>query len=237
MSSARTIVCVLGMHRSGTSCLAGSLEEAGIHLGDVVTEAEHNRKGNREHVGIRQLNDDVLAYSGGAWNDPPPVVRWDSALAETRDRLVDSFFQHTPRWGFKDPRSLLTLPFWEAANVPLRYIGSFRHPSAVVASLARRGDVSPTPHDVLWEIYNRRLLEAFDRKPFPLLCFDDPEPRYRTELVGALRHIGCDASEGQPLRFFDEGLRHHAAGGGVAPTVPLYDALCRARDSRAWEPR
>ena len=43
-------IAILGMHRSGTSCLAGSLQEAGIYLGDVVTSAAHNQKGNRENV-------------------------------------------------------------------------------------------------------------------------------------------------------------------------------------------
>jgi len=29
-------ILILGMHRSGTSCLAGCLEEAGLYLGDVT---------------------------------------------------------------------------------------------------------------------------------------------------------------------------------------------------------
>ena len=30
------VICILGMHRSGTSSLAGCLQEAGLELGDVV---------------------------------------------------------------------------------------------------------------------------------------------------------------------------------------------------------
>jgi hypothetical protein len=30
-------------------------------------------------------------------------------------------------WGFKDPRTLLTLPFWMEAVTP-KFFGSFRHP-------------------------------------------------------------------------------------------------------------
>ena len=37
-------VMILGMHRSGTSMLAGSLQEAGLALGDVLTEAPYNPK-------------------------------------------------------------------------------------------------------------------------------------------------------------------------------------------------
>ena len=31
------VVCILGMHRSGTSCLTGSLQQAGLFLGDCHT--------------------------------------------------------------------------------------------------------------------------------------------------------------------------------------------------------
>lgn len=41
------VVIVLGMHRSGTSCLTGLLQQAGVALGNVVKEAAHNKKGNR----------------------------------------------------------------------------------------------------------------------------------------------------------------------------------------------
>ena len=70
-------VAVLGMHRSGTSSLAGSLEEAGLHLGEVVTRADHNQKGNRESLAMRDLNDRLLEHNGGAWDRPPPALAWD----------------------------------------------------------------------------------------------------------------------------------------------------------------
>ena len=66
-----TVICILGMHRSGTSSLAGCLQEAMLGLGDVVESAPHNLKGNRENLAIRGLNDDFLAYSNGAWDRPP----------------------------------------------------------------------------------------------------------------------------------------------------------------------
>ena len=42
------VVCVLGMHRSGTSCLAGSLEQQGLFLGETNTRGPFNLRGNRE---------------------------------------------------------------------------------------------------------------------------------------------------------------------------------------------
>jgi len=43
---------ILGMHRSGTSALAGSLEGAGLNLGPVSTHEVDNAKGNREDTRI-----------------------------------------------------------------------------------------------------------------------------------------------------------------------------------------
>ena len=42
-------VIILGMHRSGTSCLTGCLKEYGLHLGDVSESNKHNKKGNQEN--------------------------------------------------------------------------------------------------------------------------------------------------------------------------------------------
>ncbi len=66
-----TAIAILGMHRSGTSCLAGSLQQAGLYLGEVVEQAPHKKRGNRESLVIRSLNDRLLEENGGAWDSPP----------------------------------------------------------------------------------------------------------------------------------------------------------------------
>jgi len=128
------VVCVLGMHRSGTSCLVGSLQKAGLHLGRHHTWNRYNRRGNRENQDIVDLNDAVLIHSGGAWNAPPRAIRYtEEHLA--RARLIADGFPADFRWGFKDPRALLTLPLWrEALGGRLLRVGIFRHPMAVAAS-------------------------------------------------------------------------------------------------------
>ena len=47
-------IFVLGMLRSGTSCLTGILEEAGLFLGDVKRKSRFNAKGNRPHPAFHQ---------------------------------------------------------------------------------------------------------------------------------------------------------------------------------------
>ena len=43
-------ILMLGMHRSGTSCLTGIMQALGVHLGEVFTESTWNKKGNRENA-------------------------------------------------------------------------------------------------------------------------------------------------------------------------------------------
>ena len=58
------------MHRSGTSCLTGSLEAAGLYLGNIQTWNPFNLKGNRENQEIVDLHDLILADNGGSWDSP-----------------------------------------------------------------------------------------------------------------------------------------------------------------------
>ena len=60
------VIGVLGMHRSGTSCLTGTLEEAGVFLGEVVVQAKFNARGNRENRRIMDLHNAVLAAKGSS---------------------------------------------------------------------------------------------------------------------------------------------------------------------------
>lgn len=65
------VVAILGMHRSGTSLLAGTLQECGLDLGAVSTAAAANEKGNRESWLLMALHEDLLRQAGGAWDRPP----------------------------------------------------------------------------------------------------------------------------------------------------------------------
>ena len=70
-------VVILGMHRSGTSLLAGSLEAAGLNLGEVKKASPYNRMGNKENASIRSLNNALHKKSGAAWRRPPAgQIRW-----------------------------------------------------------------------------------------------------------------------------------------------------------------
>ncbi|MCB1006324.1 MAG: hypothetical protein KDB35_19225 [Acidimicrobiales bacterium] len=197
-------VAVLGMHRSGTSSLAGSLEEAGLHLGEVVTRADHNRKGNRESLAVRDLNDRLLEHNGGAWDRPPAHLVWDDDFRTQRTAVIAAHAADW-RWGFKDPRTLLTLPFWQEALPDLDLVGTFRHPLAVAASLERRDGLAPESGLRLWAAYNERLLAVHVAAPFPLVSFDLPTDDYVAAVRSMARALDLPGEPG----FFSEELRHH----------------------------
>jgi hypothetical protein len=223
--SVTKIVCILGMHRSGTSCLAGSLEEAGLRLGEVNTTAAHNIKGNRENKRIWELHDAVLADNGGSWSQPPGHVRWSDARRLERDAIIRSYGDAS-NWGFKDPRSLLLLDFWREAVPHLTFVGTFRHPRLVADSLYRREGRQVEYWKDLWVYYNARLLELHRVHPFPIIRFDVGEEAYRRSVAVVTHGIGLSPPE--RMEFFEPALRHHDSLPTPSDsTGGLYESLCQ----------
>ena len=121
------VVAILGMHRSGTSLLAGTLQECGLELGDVNTQAPANDKGNRESWLLIALHEDVLRKAGGFWHRPPTQpVTWTRLHRTVRSLFIEEFLG-VPLWGFKDPRLLYVLEGWLEALPALEAVAIFRH--------------------------------------------------------------------------------------------------------------
>jgi hypothetical protein len=200
-------ICVLGMHRSGTSCLTGLLEDAEVFLGKVSKQNPHNKKGNQENLDIMRLNDSVLAANGAAWDHPPAgEVNWAEEHRAVLKAILAQYEGHAP-WAFKDPRTMFTISGWRDALPELQYIGTFRHPSAVAQSLHRRGKVPPEKGFDLWARYNQRLLRYHGEQRFDLLCFDLAPGPYMQAAVRAFGRLGLDASH-TSFAFFEEQLRN-----------------------------
>jgi len=209
-SQPRRVIAILGMHRSGTSCLTGSLQEAGLELGEHHTWNPYNRKGNRENQDFVDLHDAILAANGGAWDKPPATSEWSDDHRE-RARALLAEYAGAEALGFKDPRCLLLLAGWRALVPGLERVGIFRHPDAVAASLANRSQIPREQALSLWYAYNRLLFREYRRQPFPLLCFDDGEEPFNRkvdEVIGRLQ-LRPVAS---PTRFYDNTLKTHDGG-------------------------
>lgn len=200
------VICVLGMHRSGTSCLAGSLEEAGVYLGDVQRKNPYNLKGNCEHLKIMELHDDLFASNGGRWDNPPQKVTWSEKHRNLRDEIICEY-DKVPLWGFKDPRALFTLDGWMEVLPGITLVGTFRHPLPVAHSLERRNKFTLEKGFQLWAAYNRRLLDCYGRHEFMIISFGLQAEAYKQKLADLLPRLGLSFPSDK-LEFFEADLRH-----------------------------
>ncbi len=208
------VLGLLGMHRSGTSCLMAALEQAGVSAGRVTKRNIGNPSGNREIVDVWLLHERLLEANGGNWRNPPQRVVWRARDRAARDQIVRRHFKDDRLWGFKDPRLVFVLDGWVEAYPQMEWIGVFRHPLAVAASLASRDGLAGRKAIRIWCRYNEQLLKVYsERGPFPLVSFDLHEDDYVARVNSVLYHLDLQSIQG----FFDASSRHHVYGTESVP--------------------
>ena len=212
MTQTRRTIFILGMHRSGTSCLTGSLQANGVHLGDVMTSGPYNKKGTRESRKVMTLNDDVLRSSGGSWVNPPEAVQWNDEQRRSRDEIISNLLNKDVN-GLKDPRNLFTLSGWREALPEMEFVGSFRDPWSVIASLRKRPHKLGDDHTLLqlWHRHNQKLIELWHKERFPLVNFNSSVAEYRRQVGKVVEILKLNNSKQEP-EFFDPNLRTSEAG-------------------------
>ena len=158
----KTIIVVLGMHRSGTSAITRSLKVLGVDLGDnLMPQAEaNNAKGFWEDLDINTLNIELLHALGHEWHSIQPI-----SLAELTSPTAESFklrattllrnkIKNTKIFGLKDPRICRLLPFWQSVfkhlNIEVKYIIASRNPISVTRSLKKRDGFDFIKSYYLW---------------------------------------------------------------------------------------
>jgi len=135
-------IVVLGMHRSGTSLVAGALHKMGIYMGSRFREPDSTSPyGYWEDLDWRDLNKSIINAAGGTWYEPPdPDSLADRVLAH-RDE-IQSLVAHREAihnlWGMKDPRTSLLISHLHPLLPSPRYIVVRRNMYDVIDSLSRR---------------------------------------------------------------------------------------------------
>jgi hypothetical protein len=221
-------VVVLGMHRSGTSAATrlGSLLGLSLGHGPMVPSTDGNPRGHWESLRLRDVNDAVLVAFGGNWAGPPPLEPgWerdpslDPLRVEARAAFADVYFGRD-QWLWKDPRTCITLPFWEQAlDVEPVVLLVHRNPLEVADSLARRDEFSKVVSLALWERYVRDGLLNCDGHPVHVSSADDVlgDPaawaaQVRELLVSHGMDLPSGPGDGETfVRAVDSGLRHSRA--------------------------
>lgn len=239
----QTCIIILGMHRSGTSALAGVLGLLGVDLGARLLGAQEgvNPKGFWEHAAVVDLHDELLEELHSGWWDALALPEgWSSSPAAIRcrerlEQLIRQEFTKGRLWAVKDPRSCRLMPLWtdvmtEAAVHP-NYILMVRHPVEVAASLAHRDGFSTPMAALLW-LRNVLDSERDTRDQSRMvITFDDLLSDWHTTLDKVSDAFGIelpqadDITRSQVDTFLEPQLRHHTAKPDLAADTSMMLAI------------
>lgn len=206
----------------------------------MIPASLDNERGFWERREIVEINDLTLGRIGGMALRSPPVLAhgWEAwpRFDDVRDRiarLVATTFADGARWGFKDPRTVMTLALWRDVIGEMDFVVCVRRAEEVVASVQRAA-----PHerdDVLtqwWLDVNARALRETVGSRRLLVFYEDwfRDPGAVVDrLAGFLHGDGWAVDESvraEVEAFFDPSLRRASARpDGGNPEVPEADAM------------
>lgn len=243
---------VVGMHRSGTSAVAGSLAQLGLPLGrHLLAAGDDNPKGYFEHEDAVRIDDALLDALDRRWDDPRALpADWMQAPAANDARqaisaLLAREFSGMPLFALKDPRVCRVLPLWKdalrTAGIEPRVLLVVRHPSEVAASLRKRNGFSPALSLVLW--LEHMLAAERDSRDCArsVIAYDDLVASPEEALASAIAALGLERFMGavpsEPLsRFVSQADRHFAGGGDLATGSGFDDIANQALALLASQP-
>lgn len=156
------------MHRSGTSAVAGVLNDLGVEFSSHLLPASLlNPKGYWEHADAVAAHERFFNMLGRSWDDVRPLPEgWQDGIPAllTRKTLVSIYardFAGSPLWGIKDPRLCRLMPLWLPLlaewKVDPYFILVIRPLEEVTQSLMHRDGMTRDQAQQLWLRY---VLEA-----------------------------------------------------------------------------
>ena len=248
----RRAIVVLGMHRSGTSALAGVINGLGATAPKSLMSANcDNPRGYFESEALRHAHDELLASAGSRWDDWRQLdPQWLRSQAAARHRqkieaLLIEEFGDEPFIMVKDPRICrfltFTLSVLDEMEISPAVIVAVRNPLEVAFSLRRRDDFVLSKSILLWL---RHVLEAEFHSRHTPRCFVSYEQllidwRHCIDLVATKMGISwpqrADRSDADIDNFLTPELRRervsHNEFINQAEVTPLvretYDILTR----------
>lgn len=198
----------------------------GVHLGsekNLLGPSSSNPKGYWEHQQFIKLNDEILKRLGGSWYAMPRFPRgWEKSsefedLQREAARSIAGDFSSADLWGWKDPRTCLTLPFWQRVLPNMKYVIGIRNPEDVVSSLQRRDGFSREQAQHLWLVYLRAALKHTFGRPRIVVSYEDLLDNWRDQLPRISQFIGKSEELKNPdvqkavRESIDKNLRHHSS--------------------------
>jgi hypothetical protein len=239
----RQALLVLGMHRSGTSALAGLIVRLGMHgPRTLIPPNEFNPLGYWESEPIVQFHDRVLHAAGSSWDAWAPLdTSFDAGpFASELTRILDAEFGSTPSFVVKDPRMCRFVPFWLGAlaesGITPSAILIVRDPVDVSRSLATRDRLAPEFSLLMWLRHTLDAEHATRTIPRSVVSYRQLLTDWRSvadRIANDLRLTWPSAPDDAAIaQFLRPDLCHHAAGpGDLSAPPPLDRWVTEARDA------
>jgi hypothetical protein len=241
----RHALMVLGMHRSGTSALAGMLGLAGAELpARLMPATDANARGFFESQRLFELHEELLADLGTSWHDvssppsgflrSPKAGLWVERLADA----VEEEFGDAPLFVVKDPRICRFVPLWERVldRVGVRpvYILAMRNPLDVAGSLRRQHQIEEGAGLLLWLDHVLRAERDSRGQPRVVIRYESLLDDWRRVLGRVEEQLGITfprlsrGSEAEIDRFLSGSLRtQHPSAAGLEKREDLADWVKR----------
>src|SRR5271156_3230423 len=243
------VVIVLGMHRSGTSAVAGTLVKLGggspKHL---MVANPGNARGFFESVAFMHFHDELLASAGSRWHDwrlfNPGWYRSPVAAGYRRraKELFEAEFSGAALPVIKDPRICRFAPFWlevlrEMQKTP-RIVIPIRSPLEVAQSLQKLQGVPLNEGLLLWLRHNLDAEVQSRAEARSIFTFDE----FQSDWHGVCEKISTDTNLFWPRlsdrtsreidKFLTKDLVHHETDrAALATHSALHEWTLRASDA------
>jgi len=220
-------ICILGMHRSGTSAVTRAFNLLGVYIGEseqIVPPHDDNPKGFWEHKGIIDIHERILNSLSCNWYDIWPLEQewWElQEIKEIKEDLINLLLQdfaEKPLWGWKDPRTCLTLPLWheisEQLNFDIRFPIVLRNPIDIANSSMKRNNFPLNKSYLLWQLYTLSALEGTKNTKRCIVSYDDFLNNWESSLLKVTKALDLPwTSDTNNLKqemesFLEKGLRH-----------------------------
>jgi hypothetical protein len=194
------MMIVTGMHRSGTSFVAGVLHELGMDFGDhgeMYATDDWNAAGYFENVEVLMLNERIVLgdllyverYRRSTAADRPwwtrllmamvraryPMIRSTAGVqrrAERKRLEIAGLGDRCRDIVVKDPRFSLTLDAWRRHATVDRLLYCYRHPIEIARSLRRRDRLPLRMGLRLWAFHVETFLASAENLPVAIVDYN-----------------------------------------------------------------
>ena len=236
----KTAYVVMGMHRSGTSAVAGSLAMTGVTAPtSLMPPKPDNPLGFWESERIVDFNEEILRAAGSGWDDWAPL---DQSVFEGEFK---DHFQSAPGWilhmefdqaetiVIKDPRLCRCFAYWREHLTKAGFrpvvISPIRAPDEVARSLAARNGMARSKAMRLWLRHVLEAEHASRGQPRHIATLDDLADDWRTRFERITRDldVSLDWEAKQTARAIDKFWSR--------PNDPS-DEAASERDPHDWPP-